>query len=364
MNLYENIASARQQITETATDHFVYNSMGYNVGCISNMLKGICNNTSSALNSLEGEMKNEMVALLRLYLEVYPLCLSKYSSYLSYQMESLIHRLVIILKEDMYRKGLVVIGRLSFTPDICRLFSSLHSYRAMENCFSIINQIYASYKSKQDVYLDPIFYDLTQCCFSEYEGDEDVIGKKQSMIYEYYDLLDTVVTYSPHILYSQHNAPYLSVFLSMLQQGLTSSERMPVSKLCISCYRKLANVWFDPNLSIPEEVRTLLITHLINEIIPFLFQFYQLPHFNIKDPGTITAINEIASLLFILDKNRPDFDQYSVLTFLIDRFFFNVFLSNAGCSQEICNNFRDCFQQKRNDKLCTYLRSFFQHLVR
>ena len=84
---------------------------------------------------------------------------------------------------------------------------------------------------------------------------------------------------------------------------------MPVTKLCICCYRKLATVWFDNTLNIPDEVRTMLVNHLITEVIPFLFQLYQLPQFNINDSGTITAINEIASLLFILDKNRPDFDQ-------------------------------------------------------
>ena len=200
-------------------------------------------------------------------------------------------------------------NRLVYTADICQVFSSLHSYRAMETCYSIINQIYASYKSKQDIYLDPLFYHLTECCYQDYEGDEEVIGKKQNMICEYYDLLDTVISYSPHLLYSQHNAPYLSLYLSTLHQGLTTSTHMPVTKLCICCYRKLATVWFDNTLNIPDEVRTMLVNHLITEVIPFLFQLYQLPQFNINDSGTITAINEIASLLFILDKNRPDFDQ-------------------------------------------------------
>lgn len=36
------------------------------------MLKGISSNTSSKLNNLEGDMKNEICSLLQLYLEVYP----------------------------------------------------------------------------------------------------------------------------------------------------------------------------------------------------------------------------------------------------------------------------------------------------
>lgn len=176
-------------------------------------------------------------------------------------------------------------------------------------CYSIINQIYASFKSKQDPYLDPLLYNLTQCCFCDYEGDEDVIGDKEKMVFEYYDLLDTVITYSPHILYSEHNAPYLSVYLSILLEGVRTSSHINVTKLCISCYRKLANVWFDSQLTIPDEVKSMFINHLINEVIPALFQINQLPQFNMKDSATITTINEIASLLFLLDKNRPDFDQ-------------------------------------------------------
>lgn len=66
------------------------------------MLKGICNNTSSALSTLEGDMKNEVICLLRLYLDIYPLTVSSHGSYLLYQLDGLIHRLVIVLKEDMF----------------------------------------------------------------------------------------------------------------------------------------------------------------------------------------------------------------------------------------------------------------------
>ena len=101
MTLFENINNARQQLTNSDTDQYVLNSIGYNIGCIANMLKGICNNTASALTSLEGDMKNEVVCLLRLYLDTYPLTVSSHGSYLLYQLDGLIHRLVIVLKEDM-----------------------------------------------------------------------------------------------------------------------------------------------------------------------------------------------------------------------------------------------------------------------
>lgn len=65
------------------------------------MLKGISSNTSSKLNNLEGDMKNEICSLLQLYLEVYPLSKSAYATYLSHELDSFIHRLVDILKEDM-----------------------------------------------------------------------------------------------------------------------------------------------------------------------------------------------------------------------------------------------------------------------
>lgn len=65
------------------------------------MLKGISSNTSSKLNNLEGDMKNEICSLLQLYLEVYPLSKSAYATYLSRELDSFIHRLVDILKEDM-----------------------------------------------------------------------------------------------------------------------------------------------------------------------------------------------------------------------------------------------------------------------
>ena len=108
MNLYENITNARQQITNSPSDTFVLTSIGYNIGCIAHMLKGVCNNTASALQSLNEEMRNEMISLLRLYIEVYPLSVSTFASYLAHQMEAFIHRLVIVLKEDMFLPCLYV----------------------------------------------------------------------------------------------------------------------------------------------------------------------------------------------------------------------------------------------------------------
>lgn len=54
-------------------------AIAYNLGCIANMLKGATSNPMSALASLaslagaEGGMKEEMVKVLQLYLECYPL---------------------------------------------------------------------------------------------------------------------------------------------------------------------------------------------------------------------------------------------------------------------------------------------------
>lgn len=56
-------------------------AIAYNLGCIANMLKGATSNPMSALASLaslagaEGGMKEEMVKVLQLYLECYPLAL-------------------------------------------------------------------------------------------------------------------------------------------------------------------------------------------------------------------------------------------------------------------------------------------------
>lgn len=50
---------------------------------------------------------------------------------------------------------------------------------------------------------------------------------------------------------------------------------------------------------------------------------------------------------------------------LIDRrFFFGVFLANAGCSNDVVASFRNCFQQKRSDALVTFLREFFRQLCK
>ena len=80
-------------------------SIAYNLGCISNMLKGATSNSMSALASLDGaggDMKEEMVRVLQLYLECYPLSLAANTEYLTVQLDSLIHRLVTLLKEGMY----------------------------------------------------------------------------------------------------------------------------------------------------------------------------------------------------------------------------------------------------------------------
>lgn len=112
MLLYSTINQYRQQLTHTNSDHFIRDidfiasclvlSIAYNVGCLAHMLKGITNNPSSALTSLEGSMRDEMLSLLQLYIQLYPLTVGHNTEYLTGQLDSLIHRLVIILKEIMY----------------------------------------------------------------------------------------------------------------------------------------------------------------------------------------------------------------------------------------------------------------------
>ena len=46
-------------------------------------------------------MKEEMVKVLQLYLECYPLVLAPNTEYLTAQLDALIHRLVTLLKEGM-----------------------------------------------------------------------------------------------------------------------------------------------------------------------------------------------------------------------------------------------------------------------
>ena len=112
MLLYNNINRYRQQLTHTPSDHFLRMilisililvlSIAYNVGCFAHMLKVITNNPSSALSTLEGNMRDEMLSLLQLYIQLYPLTVGHNTDYLTSQLDSLIHRLVIILKEFMY----------------------------------------------------------------------------------------------------------------------------------------------------------------------------------------------------------------------------------------------------------------------
>ena len=65
------------------------------------MLKGITNNPSSALSSIDGNLREEMISLLHLYIQLYPLTVRHNTDYLTNQLDSLVHRLVLILKESM-----------------------------------------------------------------------------------------------------------------------------------------------------------------------------------------------------------------------------------------------------------------------
>ena len=46
------------------------------------------------------------------------------------------------------------------------------------------------------------------------------------------------------------------------------------------------------------------------------------------------------------------------------RFFFGVFLTNAGCSAEVVNSFRNGFQQKRSVALVSFMRDFYRQLCK
>ena len=115
MALYSNIDQYRQQLSGSPSDHFVSTllavhhlpqfithmievAIAYNVGCISNMLKGVSNHTNSVILRLEGGLQDEMLSLLQLYMQLYPLTIGNNTEYLTAQLDGLIHRLVGILK--------------------------------------------------------------------------------------------------------------------------------------------------------------------------------------------------------------------------------------------------------------------------
>lgn len=120
-------------------------------------------------------------------------------------------------------------------------------------------------KNNHEQYIDPLIGIVTEQYYTEFPGDEDVvglspifgiheIGKKSDTVQQYYAFMDLVVSYSPSMLYSTTNAPYLSQYLSTLLKGITEIPLIMVNKLCVSDYRKLATVWSSPNAQIPEEV--------------------------------------------------------------------------------------------------------------
>lgn len=246
-------------------------AIAYNLGCIANMLKGATSNPMSALASLaslagaEGGMKEEMVKVLQLYLECYPLALAPNTEYLTAQLDALIHRLVTLLKEGMWLFHRRITSSLPYTATLVSSLCSLRNIKALTTCLDVLNQIFSFNKNKHEQYLDPLVGVVTEQYYSELAGDDDAagfrlgfgsdeIGKKSETVLQFYCFLDLVISYSSSVLYSQTNAPYLSQYLSTLLKGITEIPQIQVNKLCITDYRKLAAAWLDPSTQVPEEV--------------------------------------------------------------------------------------------------------------
>ena len=56
-------------------------------------------------------------------------------------------------------------------------------------------------------------------------------------------------------------------------------------------------------------MRSILLQHILNEVLPVLFQLGQLAHFDMTNPMCITTVNEVAGLLFQLAQISPAFNE-------------------------------------------------------
>ena len=56
-------------------------------------------------------------------------------------------------------------------------------------------------------------------------------------------------------------------------------------------------------------MRSILLQHILNEVLPVLVQLGQLAHFDMTNPMCITTVNEVAGLLFQLAKISPAFNE-------------------------------------------------------
>lgn len=239
-------------------------AIAINVGCLSSLLRGIISNSLQTPFSLQGTMKEEMVQLLQLYTTLLPIALMHDAPYLQSQIDQLIHRLVSLLNDDLWASAFSMMYRLPYIPTLCASFCKIQSYRSLEKCLDVLGQMFARCKEKAATYIDQILPTVTEHVFASYSGDEEIIGffwisgwwegKKVDLIAKYYAFLDSVIMYIPAVLLSSTNAPFLSQYLGILLEGVTSTSSMAVTKVCISCFRKLAGCWMDPSTQTPGEV--------------------------------------------------------------------------------------------------------------
>ena len=71
-----------------------------NLGCLCSLLRGITQNSSP--DCFRGEMTEEVLRLLELYVSLLPQTSSPDSDYFNSQMDQLLHRLVLHLRSDMF----------------------------------------------------------------------------------------------------------------------------------------------------------------------------------------------------------------------------------------------------------------------
>lgn len=135
----------------------------------------------------------------------------------------------------------------------------------------------------------------------------------------YYGFLNAIVNYSPFLLCSEINRPYFTQYLGVLLHGITQINLIAVNKICVITYHKLASSLFARGSTVPADVSSLsicnsqilqiFIHHIMNEVTPVIFEFYHMPQFSMRDPQSITTVNEIGTLIHFMTKNCPEYQQ-------------------------------------------------------
>ena len=127
------------------------------------------------------------------------------------------------------------------------------------------------------------------------------------------------MNYSPFLLCSEINRPYFTQYLGVLLHGITQINLIAVNKICVITYHKLASSLFARGSTVPADVSSLsicnsqilqiFIHHIMNEVTPVIFEFYHMPQFSMRDPQSITTVNEIGTLIHFVTKNCPEYQQ-------------------------------------------------------